>query len=55
MLERILRIDYEVRAALGERICPMCGSSNITVRGWRGYNLRHDCHECGNETKIVDP
>ena len=52
MLNHILNIDYEMRAMMGEKICPQCGSNNITVRGWAGHNLRHDCHHCGKETRI---
>ena len=52
---RIINIDYEVRATLGERICPQCGSSNITVRGFVGHNFRHDCHYCGKEIRISRP
>ena len=53
MFNHILNIDYEMRAMMGEKICPQCGSSNITVQGWAGHNLRHDCHHCGKETQIT--
>lgn len=36
----------------GEPVCPACGSTQVTERGFEGYNRRHDCMECGCSMRI---
>lgn len=37
----------------GEPYCPVCGSLNVTERGF-DHNHRHDCRACGKETWITN-
>lgn len=37
--------------ALGYQLCPVCGSKNITVRGFE-ENRRYDCAMCGSVTQV---
>jgi transposase-like protein len=43
---------YGLKVFFGVEICPECGSSNITLRGFEYENQRYKCKECGIETYI---
>jgi len=44
----------KIKVWLGYKVCPQCGSSNIIKRGFEGANLRYDCRDCHQETRILD-
>jgi transposase-like protein len=37
--------------ALGWELCPICGSKNVTVRGFKGTR-RFSCNHCGSEIRV---
>jgi len=37
---------------LGCQLCPVCGSWDITVRGFAGHNMRYDCSKCRSVTGV---
>jgi hypothetical protein len=37
----------------GYRICPVCGSTDIIIRGFEGVNQRYHCQCCGIETIVI--
>lgn len=44
----------KVKVFFGWEICPQCGSSHIIKHGFEGSNLRYDCQDCHQETRIWD-
>jgi len=43
----------KIKFFLGCKICPVCGSTDIVIRGFEGVNQRYNCQCCGNESDVL--